>query len=90
VVSARRTRIRGGQPEGAELPKAEVRYLISELEVQMKEDAGNQELKKAALPCDQIFGLRKPLEGEDMLEGGGYGRSAPGMARLETRWRVGP
>jgi excinuclease ABC subunit B len=52
----------------AGLPKAEVTYLISELEKQMKEAASNLEFEKAALLRDQIFELRKQLEDEDIPE----------------------
>ena len=52
----------------AELPKAEVTYLISELEKQMKEAAANLEFEKAALLRDQIFELRKQLEDENVPE----------------------
>jgi excinuclease ABC subunit B len=52
----------------AELPKAEVTYLIGELEKQMKEAAANLEFEKAALLRDQIFELRKQLEDEDLPE----------------------
>ena len=50
------------------LPKAEVTYLIDELEGQMKEAAANLEFEKAALLRDQLFELRKQLEDEDMPE----------------------
>ncbi len=50
------------------LPRAEVTYLISELEQQMKEAAKNLEFEKAALLRDQIFELRKQLEEEDVPE----------------------
>jgi excinuclease ABC subunit B len=50
------------------LPKAEVGYLIEELEKQMKEAATNLEFEKAALLRDQIFELRKQLEDEDLPE----------------------
>ena len=52
----------------AALPKAEVGYLIGELEKQMKEAAANLEFEKAALLRDQIFELRKQLEDEDLPE----------------------
>jgi excinuclease ABC subunit B len=52
----------------AELPKAEVTYLIDELEAQMKQAASNLEFEKAALLRDQIFELRKQLEDEDVPE----------------------
>ncbi len=52
----------------AELPKAEVTYLISELEAQMKEAAANLEFEKAALLRDQVFELQKQLEDEDLPE----------------------
>ncbi|HSR31721.1 MAG TPA: excinuclease ABC subunit UvrB [Anaerolineae bacterium] len=51
-----------------ELPKAEVGYLIEELEKQMKAAAANLEFEKAALLRDQIFELRKQLEDEDVPE----------------------
>jgi excinuclease ABC subunit B len=44
------------------VPEAEASYLISELEKQMKEAAGNLEFEKAALLRDQIFELRKQFE----------------------------
>jgi excinuclease ABC subunit B len=50
------------------LPKAEVTYLIGELEAQMKEAAANLEFEKAALLRDQIFELRKQLEDKDVPE----------------------
>jgi excinuclease ABC subunit B len=50
------------------LPKAEVGFLIQELETQMKEAAANLEFEKAALLRDQIFELRKQLEDEDVPE----------------------
>ncbi len=52
----------------ADLPKAEVSYLIGELENQMKEAAVNLEFEKAALLRDQIFELRRQLEDEDVPE----------------------
>ena len=52
----------------AELPKAEVTYLIGELETQMKQAASNLEFEKAALLRDQIFELRKQLEDENVPE----------------------
>jgi excinuclease ABC subunit B len=52
----------------ARLPKAEVGFLIGELEKQMKEAAANLEFEKAALLRDQIFELRKQLEDEDTPE----------------------
>jgi excinuclease ABC subunit B len=48
----------------AELPRAEVSFLVEELEKQMKEAAANLEFEKAALLRDQIFELRKQLEAE--------------------------
>jgi excinuclease ABC subunit B len=45
-----------------ELPKAEVGFLVEELEKQMKEAASHLEFEKAALLRDQIFELRKQLE----------------------------
>jgi excinuclease ABC subunit B len=51
-----------------ELPKAEARYLVEELEKQMKEAAGRLEFEKAALLRDQIFELRKQLEDEEIPE----------------------
>jgi excinuclease ABC subunit B len=50
------------------LPRAEVGFLIQELEMQMKEVATNLEFEKAALLRDQIFELRKQLEDEDVPE----------------------
>jgi excinuclease ABC subunit B len=50
------------------LPKAEVTYLIDELQKQMKEAAAHLEFEKAALLRDQIFELRKQLEDEDVPE----------------------
>ncbi len=60
-------RVRAAAEEQAEhrlgpLPQAEVRYLITELEKQMKEAAANLEFEKAALLRDQILELRKQLE----------------------------
>jgi excinuclease ABC subunit B len=52
----------------ADLPKAEVTYLIGELETQMKEAAANLEFEKAALLRDQVFELRRQLEDEDVPE----------------------
>jgi excinuclease ABC subunit B len=52
----------------ADLPKAEVTYLIGELEAQMKQAASNLEFEKAALLRDQIFELRKQLEDENVPE----------------------
>jgi excinuclease ABC subunit B len=68
-------------PLTAELPKAEVTYLIGELEKQMKEAAAHLEFEKAALLRDQIFELRKQLEDEDVPEWeriwkAGHGRGA--------------
>jgi excinuclease ABC subunit B len=51
-----------------QLPPAEVTYLVSALEQQMKEAAANLEFEKAALLRDQIFELRKQLEDEDIPE----------------------
>jgi excinuclease ABC subunit B len=48
----------------AELPRAEVNFLVEELEKQMKEAASHLEFEKAALLRDQIFELRKQLEAE--------------------------
>jgi excinuclease ABC subunit B len=48
-----------------DVPKAEVGYLIDELESQMKEAASNLEFEKAAILRDQVFELRKQLEEED-------------------------
>ena len=48
----------------AELPRAEVGFLVEELEKQMKEAAAQLEFEKAALLRDQIFELRKQLESE--------------------------
>ena len=50
------------------LPKAEVGFLIQELETQMQEAAANLEFEKAALLRDQILELRKQLEDEDVPE----------------------
>ncbi|MFN2182446.1 MAG: excinuclease ABC subunit UvrB [Anaerolineae bacterium] len=66
-------RVRAVAEEKAEyritgLPKAEVGFLIDELEKQMKEAAANLEFEKAALLRDQIFELRKQLEDEDLPE----------------------
>jgi excinuclease ABC subunit B len=46
----------------AQLPKAEITYLVAELEKQMKEAAANLEFEKAALLRDQIFELRRQQE----------------------------
>jgi len=51
-----------------DLPKAEARYLVAEMEKQMKEAAGRLEFEKAALLRDQIFELRKQLEDEEVPE----------------------
>ena len=48
-----------------ELPRAEVGFLVEELEKQMKEAAAQLEFEKAALLRDQIFELRKQLESEE-------------------------
>jgi excinuclease ABC subunit B len=66
-------RVRSVAEEKAEyritgLPKAEVGFLIDELEKQMKEAAASLEFEKAALLRDQIFELRKQLEDEDLPE----------------------
>jgi excinuclease ABC subunit B len=53
---------------GGELPRAEVSYLIGELETQMKETAANLEFEKAALLRDQVFELRKQLDDKDEPE----------------------
>jgi excinuclease ABC subunit B len=50
------------------LPKAEIRYLVGELEKQMKEAAAHLEFEKAALLRDQIFELRRQLEDENVPE----------------------
>jgi excinuclease ABC subunit B len=52
----------------AEVPRAEVTFLIGELEKQMKQAAANLEFEKAALLRDQIFELRRQLEDEDLPE----------------------
>jgi excinuclease ABC subunit B len=51
-----------------ELPKAEVGFLIQELEEQMQEAAKGLEFEKAALLRDQIFELRRQVEDEDVPE----------------------
>jgi excinuclease ABC subunit B len=51
-----------------QMPKAEVGYLIGELEAQMKDAAARLEFEKAALLRDQIFELRKQLEDPDLPE----------------------
>jgi excinuclease ABC subunit B len=66
-------RVRAVAEERAEyrvggLPKAEVGFLIQELETQMKGAAANLEFEKAALLRDQIFELRKQLEDDDLPE----------------------
>jgi len=53
---------------GHEVPKAEVGYLIGEMEKQMKQAAAGLEFEKAALLRDQILELRKQLEDEDIPE----------------------
>jgi excinuclease ABC subunit B len=50
------------------LPKAEVGFLMQELETQMKEAAANLEFEKAALLRDQILELRKQIEDDDVPE----------------------
>jgi excinuclease ABC subunit B len=50
------------------LPRAEVGFLIQELEAQMKGAASNLEFEKAALLRDQVFELHKQLEDEDVPE----------------------
>jgi excinuclease ABC subunit B len=47
------------------LPKAEARYLVAELEQQMKEAAARLEFEKAAMLRDQILELRKQVEEEE-------------------------
>jgi excinuclease ABC subunit B len=64
MVAEERTQYR----VAGELPRAEVSYLVGELETQMKEAAANLEFEKAALLRDQIFELRKQLEHEDEPE----------------------
>jgi excinuclease ABC subunit B len=66
-------RVRAVAEEKAEyritgLPKAEVGFLIDELEKQMKEAAASLEFEKAAMLRDQVFELRKQLEDEDLPE----------------------
>jgi len=66
-------RVRAVAEEKAEyrvsgLPKAEIGFLIQELETQMKEAAANLEFEKAALLRDQVFELRKQLEDDDLPE----------------------
>ncbi len=66
-------RVRAVAEEKAEyrvdgLPKAEVGFLIQELETQMKEAAANLEFEKAALLRDQILELQKQLEDDDVPE----------------------
>ncbi len=51
----------------AGVPKAEIRFLIEELEKQMKEAAARLEFEKAALLRDQIFELRRQLEEEESI-----------------------
>ena len=53
-----------------ELPKAEARYLVAELEEPMirKGCGGWGEFEKAALLRDQVFELRKQLEDEEVPE----------------------
>jgi excinuclease ABC subunit B len=53
-------------PVTPDLPKAEVTYLISELEKQMKEAAAHLEFEKAALLRDQVYELRAQLEESDV------------------------
>ncbi|MGQ9598755.1 MAG: excinuclease ABC subunit UvrB [Anaerolineae bacterium] len=66
----------------AQVPQAEVRYLITELEKQMKEAAARLEFEKAALLRDQIFELRKQLDTEqDIPEWEQIWREAHGRRR---------
>ena len=66
----------------AQVPRAEVRYLITELEKQMKEAAARLEFEKAALLRDQIFELRKQLDTEqDIPEWEQIWREAHGRRR---------
>lgn len=51
----------------AQVPRAEVQYLITELEKQMKEAAARLEFEKAALLRDQIFELRKQLDTDQQI-----------------------
>lgn len=51
-----------------QLPKAEVGYLVAELEAQMKDAASRLEFEKAALLRDQILELRKQLEDDSVPE----------------------
>jgi excinuclease ABC subunit B len=48
----------------ADVPQAELSYLIDELEKQMKQAAANLEFEKAALLRDQVFELRRQQEAE--------------------------
>jgi excinuclease ABC subunit B len=59
---------RVGYRAAPELPKAELGYLIGELEAEMKEAAAHLEFEKAALLRDQIFELRKQMEDENVPE----------------------
>ncbi len=59
---------RGEVRIAAGVPKAEIGFLIEELEKQMKEAAARLEFEKAALLRDQIFELRKQLEDENIPE----------------------
>jgi len=52
----------------ARVPRAEVTFLLEELEKQMKEAAAKLEFEKAALLRDQIFELRRQLEDESLPE----------------------
>ncbi len=51
----------------AQVPRAEVQYLITELEKQMKEAAARLEFEKAALLRDQIFELRRQLDTDQQI-----------------------
>ena len=61
-VAEARGEYRAGKPES--MPRGELKRLISELEMQMKEAARNLEFEKAAVLRDQVYELRGVLAEE--------------------------